>query len=650
MLASDWTWLTAIPVMMALVGLLWIPGAALAGGLGAGRWPAIALAPLVTTSTIAVGGIITDLVGVRWGIGPALFWLVAVPALVWGVRWLILRSGRRPWSFRAPAVRWWEVAVGLAAAFAIGSYVMHVATGSPGNIPQQSDQIFHLGTVRSMLDSGSISSLRADGLNHPSAPVFYPAAMHGVVATAVLFTGAPVVVLENCLLLVSNAFIFPLGIMLLLNTLVAADRRLVLLTGFLAQVFIAFPWWIMISGAVWAQVFGSAFIPAVVAVYCWGLLQVLRAENWGSAALLFLVAVPGITLGHTSAVLAAAAVAIIFSVGASVDFALRVRRRFVGWLPAIGFAALAVLVPVVGLIAAPVGMTEHRIANLSTSKILIGLVTFWASRNDLEQEGALALTLLAVIGAVVCVRRRTHWWLVATWVVFFAIAGVLNARGTTYVWPLTWPWYNRANRFQAVVVIVALPLVVIGVSWLLSLAARLRGRFRPLGLVWAGIVWAGVLLLVWIGVTRAIATVRPVYEIADSRAWITKGEVSALEQLSGHMPADAVVAANPWRGAQFLYIVAPQRTVIPTEKSGGEDLNIIARGLKNVASDPRVCAAVQRQHVSYVITGGSPVYLQGSGYLDYSAVDEVSGAGGFRVVATAAPYTLWKVPECSTGH
>ena len=110
-----------------------------------------------------------------------------MPVLVAAVRLAIVRSGRKPWRLAAPTVEVWQVVVGLAFSLVLASLVMTEGTQAPGYIPQQGDQIFHLGTVRSMLDSGSVSSLAADGLNHREDPVFYPAAFHAVAATAVLF-------------------------------------------------------------------------------------------------------------------------------------------------------------------------------------------------------------------------------------------------------------------------------------------------------------------------------------------------------------------------------------------------------------------------------------------------------------------------------
>ncbi|SDB79784.1 hypothetical protein GA0111570_10153 [Raineyella antarctica] len=640
MLAPDWSWLTAIPIVIAAVALLWIPGAVLAGGLGAGWWPAIALAPLLTTSLVAVGGILTDLAGMRWGIGAGAFWLLAIPAVVWGLRVLWVRRRRRPWRFDAPHVRWWEVAVGAVVAVLIVCWVFYFGTVRPGNFPQQPDQIFHLGLVRFMVDSGNLSSLEANAFNEPASASFYPAALHGISATLVMLTGAPVVVVENSVLLVSCALIYPLGLMLMLNTLVATDRRLVLLTGLLAAATTAFPWRILSWGAVWAQVFGSVFIPAIIAVYGWGLLQVFRRQHWGSAALLFLISLPGISLAHTSATMVAAAAAILFSLAVAIRHALTARRGIVGWLPAIGFALAGILGPVLGAFAAPTRLLAMQELNEPFTKVVIGMLTFWSGRNDAEQVATLALFALAVLGSVACLRRGRDWWLVAFGWIYIVLCTVLSSRGSAYVWPFTWPWYNWPYRFQATTALAATPLIVVGASWLISFGERLRGRGRGLAIAWTVLVAVGLFTTVAFETRASVGVVRRSYTAKAPYSGTNDAEVRALEQISATLPDDAVVASNPWTGSAFLYVLGPEQTFIHTKNTWSPDIALVAHGLDNVRVDPAVCGAVKRNHITYVITGGREATK------DFTGIDSVSAADGFVLVQRTGPYTLWKVPDC----
>lgn len=645
MLAPEWSWWTAMPVVVAMVAYLWIPGTALASGLGARLWPALVLGPLMTTALVAGGGIVTGALGIRWGIGVALVWLLAVPGAVWLVRWFVLRSrGGASWRFAPPPVIWWEVGVGLIGSLLIGCYVFYAGAVRPGNVAQGSDAVYHLGLVRYMLDTGTISSLVADGFNHPATPSFYPAAFHGVTATFVLFTGTPIVVAESVLLLVSCALIFPVGMMLMLNTLVATDRRLVLLAGFLSLSVTAFPWRVLVWGPVWAQLYGSVFIPALLAVFGWGLMTVFRGENWVSPALLFLVGLGGLVLAHTSAALGAIAGGILLGLAVAVRHALTVRRGVIGWLPAGAFVVFGVAAPLVGVLVVPPGQDTPTVAHLTIPQIVSGLLTSWYGRNTVELQGGFLITLLAVIGGGVALRRKDQWWLSAIAAVFYAVTSFTYARGSALVWPLTWPWYNGSYRVHGAAAVYMVPLVIVGLAWLLGLAGEWRTRTQTIA--WRVVVCVAALGLIFVQTRAAVAMVGTIYKLKGQAAWITSTEARALERLSRAMPPDAVVAADPLRGSQFLYLLGPQRTAIPSEKASGSDVELLGSSIHKVASDPAVCAAVKRLNVTYAITGG--VVVRGFESYDppFAGLAAISEEGGFRVVARDSGYVLWQVPDC----
>ena len=52
--------------------------------------------------------------------------------------------------------------------------------GRPDGLPNQPDTMFHLNTIRLMLDTGDASSLHAAALNSPTGSGFYPAAFHDI--------------------------------------------------------------------------------------------------------------------------------------------------------------------------------------------------------------------------------------------------------------------------------------------------------------------------------------------------------------------------------------------------------------------------------------------------------------------------------------
>lgn len=94
---------------------------------------------------------------------------------------------------------------------------------------------------------------------------------------------------------------------------------------------------------------------------------------------------------------------------------------------------------------------------------------------------------------------------------------------------------------------------------------------------------------------------------SGDRSWANPDELNALRRLAGRIGPNDVVAANPWNGATYLYVVSGRRMLFPTEKSlAGGDRVLLATRLDKAAESPEVCAAVRRQHVRFAITGGRP--------------------------------------------
>jgi hypothetical protein len=133
-----------------------------------------------------------------------------------------------------------------------------------------------------------------------------------------------------------------------------------------------------------------------------------------------------------------------------------------------------------------------------------------------------------------------------------------------------------------------------------------------------------------------------------ARSWASDAELRALRELSARIPPEALTAANPWSGGTYLYIVSGRRLLIPTEKAlRPGDRELLAAELDRAGTDPDVCAAARRQNVQYAITGGIP-FLWGEDRVDlYRGIDSVGASDAFTKVATAGPYTLYRLTGCA---
>ena len=91
--------------------------------------------------------------------------------------------------------------------------------------------------------------------------------------------------------------------------------------------------------------------------------------------------------------------------------------------------------------------------------------------------------------------------------------------------------------------------------------------------------------------------------------------------------------------------------LVPTEKAlFAGDRKLLAARLDEAGTSAQVCAAARRQHVEYAIVGGTPFAWAGRARVqEYRGIDAVGTSNAFTKVATAAPYTLYRLTSCAPG-
>ena len=673
---GTWTWTDAIPVFLLALALLFVPGA-VAARLAGFRWfVAVSIAPAVSTTALAVTGIVAALAGLRWGLLPAVGGL----AVLWGTaplvgllvrrseRWqLVARltpeppagthdAGARPgWLTRLDTGPWASLAATLFGLVSVGLVLLRVSH-TPEAFPQHPDTIFHLGDAQWMIEHGTISSLQAAGFISPSGRGFYPAAFHGFTASLTMLTGAPVVVSTSCFVLAVAGVVWPLGMCLLARSVLGNSAVVVLATGVAAVAFTAYPFFLMGFGVLWPNLFGQSLLPACLALLlaAFGRLVPSQAQVTTPmrAAVVTLLTLPGLALAHPNAFITFLVLGWLIAVGVALGQAWQRRRD----RPALalglvlGTAAATLLAGVAATVVRPQVMvrTGNPGPELPFGKALADM-GFFAPRGA---ASLVALTVIVAIGIVtVLVRHRGARWVVPALLLLLGL-NLLNVavdNGTIRL--LTWPWYNNAVRLAAAAVLPAVLLAAAGFLAISSLISRPL-RHRAAGpLVAMCAVLAGFLV-------GTHGYVRPHQRILEryfhpsnpASSWASDAELRALHTLSHDIPRDAVVAANAWNGGTYLYVVSGRHLLIPTEKAAAKgDRTLLASRLDQVGQSPTVCAAAKRQHVTYAITGGRPFAWASRWEVNmYAGVDGVGSSSAFTKVRTVGEYTLWKRTACAT--
>ncbi len=132
---------------------------------------------------------------------------VVVALGAWGVRTALrLRRGRHS-AGRGPR---WVVIAGVGVGIVVATLRLAFYIGSPENVSQTNDAVFHLNALRYILDTGSASSLDLSGMLGASS--FYPAAWHAPASLVALSTGADLVVVANSMSIAIGAFVWTVGI------------------------------------------------------------------------------------------------------------------------------------------------------------------------------------------------------------------------------------------------------------------------------------------------------------------------------------------------------------------------------------------------------------------------------------------------------
>ena len=272
--------LTSALVAISLFG----PGFLVLRGFDVSRCLAFSLAPLLGVAAYVVVGLAYKKLGVWscWATQAGLLFIVA--AIVFAVLRFALK--------RKPAVSFslsdHEAVLGgrlsfdsacllgyvaFACVFAGGLFVWYL--GSPYSYAQQFDNISHLGTIQSFVNSGvwspfasSLYSSASDAAINPlPGGGFYPTAWYSVAALAVTSMGVTTAFAENVANFVFAALVLPAGSFAFMRVLFNDRKAAIPFGAFCTLLFAGFPWMIIFFGPLYPNVSAFCLIPAAAATF-----------------------------------------------------------------------------------------------------------------------------------------------------------------------------------------------------------------------------------------------------------------------------------------------------------------------------------------------------------------------------------------------
>ncbi len=644
------TWLGLAPAILLAVLLLLGPGVLVLRAAGFDARTAVLAAAPISQGLLVAAGLAVGLAGWSWTLPVGLGAL----AIATGAGVLLGRVVRRRSGVAAGEALssggWLRLALVLAACLAVVWITAATAIPSPATIPQMPDVVFHLGATEWMVRHGSASVLDVTRYAGTDA-LSYPGGLHPLLATVAGWTGLLPIVAAHAVLLATMGVIWPMGMMLLARVALGPAPAVIATAGVTSVLFTSFPYRFLAWGPLWANLFSFALFPAVAAIALCAvaprpLLTAQLPVTRGPAQVYAVLGLVVLAVCQPNSVASGLVLAAVLLWWAVPLWRARATRP---WLRRL-LTRPVLLLALIGLVLAsrplipPVMFGTNAHVLVPPMQAVGDLVTL----VDGTRGEAVLLFGLVLLGAVRLARHRRSRWIVA----FLGAASVLFVACYGFMSPavrtVTWLWWNDEVRLRAMTVPPAVLAATAGLAWLGSRFARWVGS-SSLPRSRATVV---LTLIVVVAMRGGIPghgdAIETTYtQSAPSWSWATPAEQAALRELASHVPAGAVVAANPWRGGMFLYVLADTEILYPTQYSLAlPDRRIIGARLDRLQTDREVCAAVQRQRVGFVITGGESHIWGYYENVNYAGIDATPLNGAFTVVAASGPYVLRAVPTC----
>ncbi|APX32960.1 hypothetical protein BH708_09825 [Brachybacterium sp. P6-10-X1] len=684
-------WTDVIPGVLVAVALLVAPGAA---ALLCCRvsWPtALVAAPPVSLALLAISTLLAAVVDAAWGLP----WMLATTVL--GAGACALWSWATPWGRRTP--RWSPLSAAAAGQYLVGQVIALIflvplflsAFVEPTTIAQRYDNAFHLNAIETIVRTGEATPFDTGQLLRGAV---YPNSWHTAAALVQELSGLGLAQTVHALTLVTVLGIWPLSVWLLVEVLVRPSPVARLVTGPLSLAFAGFPLVLLDWGLVYPTILGLAAAPALAAVLIHlALDRELLAAPVRIAAIIAVMGI-GVGIAHPGAALAGLIIALPITVLALVRQlrgpvlgALRrpagssARHASRGWslraVPAAELGRAAVPAVVAAGIAAvwatmaPSTDTAPWTAFQSTPQAL-GEAFLGGAMERFTLPLIVVLSALGLLGALLG-RGRDRLVLLAMLgpvAVYWASSAAQDAFWRNL---LSGFLYRDNFRTAAVLTLVAVPLVVAGVELLLRGLRRAVAAWRahrtegesasdasrgaPGALPTAAALVIGVLASTALSwhvssdphVQARFETVSDAYRTWEIADLVSGTEFAMFEDLPRHVPEDGYVVTDPWEGGGLAYAFGDREVsrIYMTVKRTPEEKYVDAH-LEDIASDPRVCAALPADQPLYYLDleehrlGGNKI--EDSGYLGFAGITEETP--GFDLVHQVGDVRLYEIDAC----
>lgn len=659
------SWYSTLPVFLASLAVLFVPGSLIAAALGLRGLTFLAVAPALSVCAAACTAIVLPFLRLSWSLGPVVVAALVLAVVLYGASYLTRDklAMRSRWRFERPKAGTYAAVIGfLIGGVSIGIQLVD-AFDRPDNISQTFDNVFHLNAIRYILNTGNGSSLSiATMTSGDNPPSFYPAAWHDLASLVVQITGAPISVAANILNICIAAVVWPLGCMFLTRAIARPSAYVVAAAGILAAGFSAFPLLLLDFGVLYPNFLALSMLPAALAsvavFFAVGNIDGIPViARFSLAPILAL----GLAIAHPNGMMSLIALSAPILLASYVCYWVRRKNQGAGYgrVVILGAALVLALVTIVVMwkYIRPPAETATWAPVQSAGQAVGEIVT----NSPMHHAPAWAVSALMLLGLAVVARSRHNLWFVGSFLVSAVLFVVVSA-GTDQWFrnALTGVWYNDSYRLAALLPTVAVPFAAIGLAWLIRriqlswLSGWERGRrwfgsqSRP-KTVSALVIPAGLLALFLplqtLPLGGEIASAHNIYSTAPDAPLVSRDEMTLIDELDNYVPQNATIAANPWTGAAMAFALADRNTTSKhTLAAYTPSVLMLNDRLKDAASDPEVCNAVHTAGVGYALNFGTKEVHGGDHGFKGLLIENTTP--GFQLLAQVGEAKLFKVTAC----
>lgn len=614
---------------------LFAPGFVALLSAGASFGASLACAPALCVATYAVLTILFPALGVS-----ASFRSLFCPALALAllISLVCLVARRRRLRLAADLRERAALSVGLPMLYAIvgvavGTVFFVRNLDTAASFYQAFDNVHHLNSIRSFVDSGNYSSFNsavylesAGSLASPylwSSSSFYPSAWHGLVSMVVQALDIPITVGINAVNAMLLCVVFPVGVCELLRVL-TRDKKLVFIGAFLAVAFTASVWDFVTFGPLYPMLLSYALVPSVSACFIRGIGRGTSRPRAVASLLVFVVGCVGIALAQPAGIFLMGAFLAPYCVHRTAEVARKghgkVFVRAVGCVTALLIVAFWVFCYSLPQFRGTVEFNWPKTSSHFQGLVDVLLLSFtW-------HPVQLGLAFFVFVGFIRTAYDKRLRWVDASYV-FVSVTYILGISSEGVLKHLLGGfWYTDPHRLAANVCFVALPLAVIGAKAVWNWTARvfnvLKERYEVPRRVMARHAATGcfavALLLIYCPSfeVRGIASVDTSFghyasmtaseNDFDAEYVLSTRELEFSQEALSLIPEGSGIINEPNDGSGLLYALLNANIYyrsfdLPELENEKEESVAVRQGLDKVAYDGSIQDAVRKTGAKYLL-------------------------------------------------